>query len=74
MQSLEAKLHVEQLHSEGNNIGMWAEWSRARRLQESLKMAQMGLESAQNELVLLQSQSESFNEVIEKLNSLSLNL
>ena len=37
-------------------------------------MAQMGLESAQNELVVLQSQSESFRDAITKANTLALKL
>ena len=37
-------------------------------------MAQVGLENAENELVLLQSQSEAFREAISKENSLALKL
>lgn len=50
------------------------ERARAQRLQESLRVAQAGLENAQNELVLLQSQSEAFREEISKANSLALKL
>ena len=58
----------------GNDVGMREKWSRAQRLQESLKMAQVDLESTQNGLMLLESQSESFKEVIAKANSLELKL
>ena len=45
VQSLEVELCMEQLQVEGNDAWMWVEWLQAQRLQESLKMVQVGLES-----------------------------
>ena len=44
---------MEHMQVEGSDKGMQTEKSWAQWLHESLKMAQVGLESAQNELVLL---------------------
>ncbi len=52
VQSLEMELRMEHAWVEGSDVGMRAEWSKSQQLQESMKMAQVGLESAQNELVL----------------------
>lgn len=74
MQSLEAELGVEKEKAEGNEAKIRAERAWAQWFQESLRVVQVGLENSQNELVLLQLQSETFRDVIAKENSLALKL